>query len=812
MGMFVVCSRFPLPGRVLLLLLLLVLPQNAFAQVTRQGETFEASKNGQQHRYPDAAYDPNHQLYFAVSGRFIKGRFVTLDGTPVGTASFQIPQTSVLTMVPRVAFGGAVDGGNGGFLVTWLDSRLNPNSSVVFGRVVGVNGDNTPKFLTGDFQIGNTTGAFSESGPAIAYAGGGQNRFLVAWRNSPNAEIKARLVAADGTLIGNQIDLTSTTDNAEIQSLPSVAYNGAGEFFVVYTTYKDATNVAGVKGQRINASTGALIGTPVTLDSAGATYVTEVIFDGTQYFAAWARTLPSGGRVFYGRFLGSDGSLNGSILALATQAAYDALGLARNPMSDTYFLVTHGSTVENVGFQISSTGGTEPKVTVTHTTVESSGNFNPRIAATGARQEWLVATDRSFNTLVAQRIKTDGFVGGPPPPPPPPPNCTYSVSPTSISAPAGGGFFGVNVSTTAGCAWTATSNKTFVTFSAGTAGNGGGMATADVSPNTGTTVRTATLTIAGKSVSVSQSASSGSGGGGAGTPAPLPANQWDTVITTVGDFNGDGASDPTVFRSTTANWFIQGQSSISWGSNIPADLDQPVPADYDGDGITDAAVFRRTTSTYSIRQSSNGQSITRTLGSAALFDVPVPADYDGDGKGDIAVYRRTTGEWFVLQSSNNYNVQKTYKVGVDTGTKAFVPVPGDYNGDGKADPAVYLTTTGQWSVLGGSTNKLVGAANVDMPVPADYDGDGKTDMAVFNLNTAIWKIDYSGPSATFNQNFGATALGDVPVPGDYDGDGKADVAVFRSSIGYWFIKNSSGGNSAFQWPASPNTADIVHLP
>ena len=319
----------------------------------------------------------------------------------------------------------------------------------------------------------------------------------------------------------------------------------------------------------------------------------------------------------------------------------------------------------------------------------------------------------------------------------------------------------MNVSTTAGCVWTATSNKTFVTFSAGASGNDSGMATADVSPNTGTTVRTATLTIAGKSVSVSQAAASGGGGGGGGggTPAPLPADQWDTVITTIGDFNGDGASDPTVFRSTTANWFIQGQSSISWGSNIPADLDQPVPADDDGDGITDAAVFRRTTSTFSIRQSSNGQPITRTFGSAALLDVPVPADYDGDTKADIAVYRRTTGEWFVLQSSNN--VQKTYKVSVDTGTKAFVPVLGDYNGDGNAEPAVYLTTTGQWSVLGGSTNKQVGAANVDTPVPADYDGDGiDRHRRVQSGLAAVWKIDYScaaRPTFRWRRYFGPRA-------------------------------------------------------
>ncbi len=210
-----------------------------------------------------------------------------------------------------------------------------------------------------------------------------------------------------------------------------------------------------------------------------------------------------------------------------------------------------------------------------------------------------------------------------------------------------------------------------------------------------------------------------------------------------------------------------------------------------------AAIWRPSNGMWFVLAGTNGSPTATQWGGTG--DIPVPGDYDGDGKTDIAVFRPSTGSWYIVSSLTGAGHAQTW------GASGDIPVPGDYDGDGKTDIAVFRPSTGSWyivSSLTGAGHAQTWGASGDIPVPGDYDGDGKTDIAVFRPS-GVWIIIPSRTGVGYAQNWGAP--GDIPVPADYDGDGKTDIAVFRMSGGWIIIPSHTGVGYVQNWGAAGDT-------
>lgn len=260
-----------------------------------------------------------------------------------------------------------------------------------------------------------------------------------------------------------------------------------------------------------------------------------------------------------------------------------------------------------------------------------------------------------------------------------------------------------------------------------------------------------------------------------------------TSFRTPFDYDGDGKSDFSVWRSRT--WYVAESGSGLMRVTVPEFFGyRIVPADYDGDGktdIADASVNSTDFGDYThwfVRNSSSGMVSDQTFG--ALSSHLVPADYDGDGKADYAVWlgHISPSQWQILLSESGSVYEPTW------GLPGDKPVPADFDGDGQTDLAVWRPSEGKWYVA----NIATGAITVigwgldgDIPVAGDYSGDGRADFAVYRPTDNTWYRLHSDDYSIHADRWGLAS--DIPTPGDYDGDGKMDLAIWRPSNGTWWV-------------------------
>jgi len=250
-----------------------------------------------------------------------------------------------------------------------------------------------------------------------------------------------------------------------------------------------------------------------------------------------------------------------------------------------------------------------------------------------------------------------------------------------------------------------------------------------------------------------------------------------------GDFDGDGIADPTVWNAGAEGSSAFRVRRSSRPSDVPLVIvfgklnDDPAQiGDFDGDGIDDVAVYRDGTeagdpSSTLIRLTATGGRRTFTTGENPSYATS-GVDYTGDGAADISIQStgaNSTGRFRIYDGKTGV-LSTEFTLGLDSD---FV-VPGNYVGTDRFDVTTRRSTAGgrvhttRNSDDGIALPDIVWGMTGDISVPGDYDGDGFDDLAIWRKSTTPGQSFFyirssSSPANPIILNFGQDK--DIPVAG-----------------------------------------------
>jgi hypothetical protein len=182
------------------------------------------------------------------------------------------------------------------------------------------------------------------------------------------------------------------------------------------------------------------------------------------------------------------------------------------------------------------------------------------------------------------------------------------------------------------------------------------------------------------------------------------------------------------------------------------------------------------------------------------WDIPLVADLNHGGFASQLAYRPRTGEW-LLAPDQTLSGPK-----VDA---ALLPIPfaGRFLEGSRGDLGLWSLMDGMVTLQTIATGKKVsfrwGGTYSFILVPGDYDGDGRDEIAVYNQNDLTWYWSHAPNGPLTAAKFG-TKTG-IPVPWDYNHDGRLDLAYWEPSENKIYVSFDRGRSVGLIVPVPPHS-------
>lgn len=321
-----------------------------------------------------------------------------------------------------------------------------------------------------------------------------------------------------------------------------------------------------------------------------------------------------------------------------------------------------------------------------------------------------------------------------------------------------------------------------------------------------------------------------------GSPFPAGSGSYSVAA---GDLNGDGKPDLAISDVGSSNVTVllgSGTGSFAAAPGSPylagSDPQSVIMGDFNRDGRLDLAVANNVSNSVTVLLNTAPASIQTRIGfyyngtfvldasgnglydgappdqyfsyiAPQAGDVAVSGDWNGDGRTKIGIYRN--GYWILDYNGNGiYDYDGTpsgdrfYGFGGPT-NQGYVPVVGDWNGDGKSKIGYYrngfwlLDYNGDGIYNAGDRFFGFGGNPNEYPIVGDWNGDHRTKAGVFSNGTFVLDFNGSGGYDAGDKvyNYLSYTSADRPLVGDWNGNGITKIGIFRN--GFWILDYNGDG-------------------